>query len=126
MDKLKYLAILLFIVGWLIFLSFIDPEEHVVYPKCVFKGLTGMDCPGCGSSRCAYDMVHLQFKAAFQHNPLAFIAIPSLLVYAVLGLFNVKLNWLQQVTPTFIQKYFSLILLVTILLFWILRNVLTH
>jgi hypothetical protein len=38
---------------------------------CVFRSLTGIPCPTCGTTRCAMAMFDLDLAAAFASNPLA-------------------------------------------------------
>jgi hypothetical protein len=49
---------------------------------CPFRALTGWDCPLCGGTRMGAALLHGDVQAAFEFNPLAFIA---LLVLGVLG-----------------------------------------
>ncbi len=49
---------------------------------CVFRSLTGWDCPLCGGTRMGSSLLHLDVAAAFSYNPLALI---GLVVLAVLG-----------------------------------------
>ncbi|MCX4777981.1 DUF2752 domain-containing protein [Streptomyces sp. NBC_01264] len=37
-------------------------------PRCPFNWLTGLDCPACGGTRMAYDILHGDFVAAFHDN----------------------------------------------------------
>lgn len=52
-------------------------------PKCFFKLLTGWDCPGCGSQRAAYALMHGRIADAWQLNPFIFFAVPAALFYFV-------------------------------------------
>ncbi len=52
-------------------------------PGCLWKGLTGVPCPGCGSGRAALALASGQMAEAFRLNPL-FAA--SLLVFVAAGL----------------------------------------
>ena len=52
-------------------------------PGCLWKGLTGIPCPGCGSGRAALALASGRFAEAFRLNPL-FAA--SLLVFVGAGL----------------------------------------
>jgi len=59
-----------------VLLYFFDPHANDFYPKCTVKKLTGLDCPGCGSTRAAYLFLHGDFHEGFSRNPLLFIGIP--------------------------------------------------
>src|ERR1035437_4948003 len=39
-------------------LFFFDPAKHGFYPICLFHSLTGLNCPGCGATRAAYQLLH--------------------------------------------------------------------
>jgi hypothetical protein len=49
-------------------------------PPCLFHELTGLYCPGCGSTRAFLHLVHGQPIAALQSNPLLGVAVPLLLL----------------------------------------------
>src|SRR4249919_3185364 len=55
-----------------IFLFFFNPASpaNQWLPKCPFRLLTGWQCPGCGSTRACYQLLHLHPLAAFKLNPL--------------------------------------------------------
>ena len=38
-------------------------------PQCVFMRVTGVPCLGCGGTRCARHLVHLDFGQAFLFHP---------------------------------------------------------
>ncbi len=46
------------------------------YPRCSFRLLTGLDCPGCGSARALHAMTHLRLGDAWAANPAMFFAVP--------------------------------------------------
>jgi hypothetical protein len=39
-------------------------------PRCPFNWLTGLDCPACGVTRMAYDILHGDLGSAFHSNAL--------------------------------------------------------
>ena len=43
---------------------------------CFFNMATGLQCPGCGTSRMALAVMRLDFVSAFRYNPVAFISYP--------------------------------------------------
>ena len=59
-------------------LYFFPADVYPIYPRCVFHGLTGLDCPGCGSIRSMQCLLHGEFVAAFRFNPLLYVIVPAL------------------------------------------------
>ena len=47
---------------------------------CIFRTITGLQCPGCGVSRMLSSMIKLNFKDAFEYHPVLFISLPFLAV----------------------------------------------
>jgi hypothetical protein len=55
-----------------------------VLPICPTKALLGIDCPGCGSLRMIYSLLHLDVVSAIRFNALGVVAMVLLLwAYAV-------------------------------------------
>ena len=58
-------------------LSRIDPRQPgQPLPGCPFHFLTGLHCPGCGSTRCLHALLHGDVAAAWAMNPLLVLALP--------------------------------------------------
>jgi hypothetical protein len=53
-----------------------DPTMAHFYPPCVFHALTGLQCPGCGSTRALHHLLHGDVSGAFRLNPLLFAMAP--------------------------------------------------
>ncbi|MGH7484043.1 MAG: DUF2752 domain-containing protein [bacterium] len=53
-----------------------DPVMAHFYPPCVFHALTGLQCPGCGSTRALYHLLHGDVSGAFRLNQLLFAMAP--------------------------------------------------
>nr|WP_026003027.1 DUF2752 domain-containing protein [Rhodococcus sp. R1101] len=51
-----------------------------IIPPCPTYSLFGILCPGCGSSRMMYSLVHLDVPAALHYNALALVALGMLVV----------------------------------------------
>lgn len=47
---------------------------------CLFRLVTGLQCPGCGVSRMLLALLRLDFPAAFQANPVLLCMLPLLLL----------------------------------------------
>lgn len=57
-----------------------DPHQpgHLL-PVCPFRYLTGWQCPACGGTRMAYDLLHADLARAWQDNALLLLLSPVLL-----------------------------------------------
>ena len=44
---------------------------------CLFREVTGLQCPGCGTSRMALALMRFDIPAAFAYNPVAFFSFPA-------------------------------------------------
>jgi len=44
-------------------------------PVCPTKALLGIDCPGCGSMRMLYSLMHGDFSAALHFNAVGLVAL---------------------------------------------------
>lgn len=117
-----YGLLLAALLSWASLLHLHDPVESAVYPKCLVKQSTGLDCPGCGSSRCVRAMSHLEFKEAFLYNPLAFVAFPGLVIYALGMLFGWWKRLPSSWMPRLLRKHGALAVLLIVLVFTLLRN----
>ena len=62
-----------------VYLYLFEPGKTGFFPPCLFRALTGLTCPGCGSTRAMHQIVHGHFAAAFMLNPLLLIASPFLI-----------------------------------------------
>jgi hypothetical protein len=52
-------------------------------PPCPLRALTGLYCPGCGSTRCLHALLHGEVPMAFAMNPLLVLALPLLALMAL-------------------------------------------
>ena len=59
-------------------LFFFDPAEHSFYPICLFHSLTKLNCPGCGATRAAYQLLHGHLLRALQDNALFVLTLAAL------------------------------------------------
>jgi len=52
-------------------------------PRCPFRALTGIDCPGCGTGRALVELSHLNISRAFDQNALSTTFIICLICYGI-------------------------------------------
>ncbi|MGW4213933.1 DUF2752 domain-containing protein [Lentzea sp. NPDC004789] len=52
-----------------VLLLFVNPNQPGnLLPKCPFKWLTGLNCPGCGGTRMVHALLHGDVVGAFHYN----------------------------------------------------------
>lgn len=78
-KRIKYLFLSI-IVG-LIYAGFVSFTGYGV--PCLFKVVTGWDCPGCGITRMLVSILHGNLYEAFHVNPVLFCLIPYILFRVV-------------------------------------------
>jgi len=59
-------------------LYFFNPNTYGFYPVCEFHELTGLDCPGCGGTRAAYQLLHGHIVQALHDNALFVLSFVAL------------------------------------------------
>ena len=55
---------------------------------CLFREVTGLQCPGCGTSRMALALMRLDIPAAFFYNPVAFFSFPMWVLISIAAFFG--------------------------------------
>jgi len=72
----------------LVVLVFVDPRTAWFAPRCPFRLVTGLFCPGCGTGRALHALVHGELGAALRLNALTVAAIPVFLALALRAVFR--------------------------------------
>lgn len=57
-----------------------NPATSRLAPKCVFRLVTGYDCPRCGSQRLLHSLLHGDLYGAWQANAYLLCIAPLLLL----------------------------------------------
>lgn len=96
-----------------------DPSLPGLYPQCPFHTLTGLHCPGCGSTRAVHALLLGDFGTALGMNPLCVVLLP----FVLLGLLLQTLAFVRRQPPRELApRGAARVLLVVVLAFWLLRN----
>ncbi len=105
-----------------IFLFLFNPASpsNQFFPRCPFRLLTGWQCPGCGTTRACYQLLHLHPVVAFKLNPLMVLTLPFI-VYGFLGFTRSAITGQPQ-RRVFIPSTYLWAWLALIVFFWIFRN----
>jgi hypothetical protein len=72
-------GIWLLLIAGAIYLFVFEPGRTGFFPVCLFRLLTGLTCPGCGTTRALHEIMHGHLLEAFMLNPLLLLALPLLL-----------------------------------------------
>ncbi|MCF0189653.1 MAG: DUF2752 domain-containing protein [Marinilabiliaceae bacterium] len=107
------------VVGLLCVYYLYDPREVALFPRCLFQTLTGLSCPGCGSQRALYSIVHLDIAEAFRQNAFLFAMMPLLAVLIVADVMKERKPLLHKMV---FSRHLSFVVLVVTLLWFVLRN----
>jgi hypothetical protein len=110
-TRLKIIGGGALVIGAAAILYALDPARAGMLPGCPFHALTGLWCPGCGSTRALHQLLHGHLSAAFGFNPLAISLLPLVGYLAVRG---------EKAT---LKPAMIWILLGMIVMFGVLRNV---
>lgn len=92
---------------------FVDPAQSKLMPRCLFKSLTGWDCPGCGSQRMLHALLHGDWAGAWHANPLLLSMVPYILLLGFVSLFRTRYRRLYSLlcSPAAIAVIFTLMIL---------------
>ncbi|MFD8593923.1 DUF2752 domain-containing protein [Kitasatospora sp. NPDC059646] len=64
-----------------------DPHRAgQVLPFCPWRRVTGLQCPGCGGTRMAWDLLHGDLLAAWHDNAALLLALPFVAAWWVVRL----------------------------------------
>jgi Protein of unknown function (DUF2752) len=108
------------LVGAVLVLFLFNPAESSWYPRCVFHEATGLHCPGCGTLRASYLLLHGQFLAALSANALAVIFVA---IYAPMYLYRgLKGGGWRMLEPFAFSPWVGWMAVLVVAAFWILRN----
>ena len=94
-------------------ISYFVPPSY--FPPCPLHALIGLNCPGCGTTRAAHELLHGHVRTALHLNALFVLAIP---VFILTGLFGRRTLAAWSLKPTM-----WLWLLGVVLVFGIGRNI---
>ncbi len=100
---------------------FFDPTYSPFAPKCIFRLLTGYDCPACGGQRALHALLNGEIAQAIGYNPYLIIAVPYLLAvaYTTYGRSDRAQRWRNYIQ----HRYTIITFLVLTIAWWVGRNV---
>lgn len=104
-------------------LFFLDPSQHALMPKCVFKLLTGYSCPGCGFQRAVHAFLHGDVMGAVRFNLFLVVGVPYLLIVAVASIIP-KTERTAAFRRFAFHKCWVYLYVTLFCIWWVVRNIL--
>ncbi len=98
---------------------FHDPAAGAV-PQCIFKRLTGLECPGCGSQRALHAVLNGDFSAAWHYNAILFFLMP---VAALYGFAALDIAASRRLRRHIEHPVAIAIIAAAIIIWWFIRNI---
>jgi len=119
-KRLTALLIWLSIATGATYLFIFEPGKTGFFPACPFRALTGLNCPGCGSTRGLHRLLHGDVIAAFEFNPLMVVSVPFLL-YALVRYTAAAVSG-RPLHKHHVNAKYIWMLFAVIMSFWVFRN----
>lgn len=119
MRKPVIAVIVLTIIGCIYYIW--NPEEHNVFPRCMFLQITGFQCPACGNQRALHQLLHGNLVEAFQLNAFTVILSPWLALILISHFIDTPKN--RQLKELILHRYVVYSYLMMFVIWWIVRNI---
>lgn len=105
-----------------IYLILSSPFDSGFLLRCPTKWiLNGMNCPGCGTLRMFYSLMHGEFSKALSYNPAAFMLLPVMIWFLVDNCFKtIRGKGIKGITITTTG---SRLILIGVVAYWAVRNI---
>lgn len=110
------------ILGTIVYFN-VNPTQAVWMPKCPFKLLTGLQCPGCGGQRMFHALLQGHFREAISYNYYMLFAGPYVLGFLIDWLMpdgNVRVKFRAFLG----NKYLVWTYIITFCIWLVVRNIL--
>ncbi|MDE6395317.1 MAG: DUF2752 domain-containing protein [Duncaniella sp.] len=111
--------IIIAVAALLTLYGLVDPASGL-YPRCAFKLVTGLDCPGCGSQRAIHALLHGDIASAWRSNAMLIFGLPTVALLLVARAIRHRHPMLER---TLNSQGIILALLAATVLWTIVRNI---
>ncbi|MEY3141911.1 MAG: hypothetical protein RLY21_404 [Planctomycetota bacterium] len=114
-------VLLLGAMAGLLAIALKDPRTHGLGVLCPSRRFLGIYCPGCGTTRATYDLLHGEFARAFRHNPL-FVILGAPLVAVFIGSLGWTVFRAERIALRVPQRV-ALALIALLIVYGVARNI---
>jgi hypothetical protein len=113
-------ALWVLLTGGAAYLFLFEPGRTGFFPLCPFRAITGLQCPGCGTTRALHQLLHGNLLAGIELNPLLFLALPVL--SSLLILFTRSALTGRPMPQIVLPRKYAWAIYLLVFGFWIVRN----
>lgn len=99
---------------------YFDPTHAHLAPKCLFRLVTGLDCPSCGNQRALHALLNGEVWLSFRYNPFMWLCSPYFLLVILSALIGTPR--MQHLFGVLTSNKVLITFLVLYCLWWVLRN----
>jgi hypothetical protein len=104
----------------LVYLAFVPPMESAFYPKCQLHSVTGLHCPGCGTTRAMHAALNGRVIQSLAYNASPLLAFP------LVGIILARMMRKRNRNDAANSNVWPWVIGATLLLYGILRNLPWH
>lgn len=110
---------------WLFVNASLLQHQSTTYSICIFKNITHLPCPSCGTTRAIILLLQGNFIGSIEMNPLGLlifcvmVAIPFFVIYDLYKSDNFILNFYQKTNNFFSQKKVAIPFFTFIIINWV-------
>lgn len=119
---MRQLAVLAALSVFLSILYVYDPLSYKIMPKCIFKLLTGLSCPGCGLQRAVHALLNGEPMKAVEYNYFLVYSGPYTLILILERLFLPDCVLRLQIRRIAEHRIAVNIYIVLFIIWFIIRN----
>lgn len=120
-HKIKWFTIIFGSVILAIFYFFTNPNEVNFLPECPLYFTTGIYCAGCGSQRATHQLLNFNILGVLQQNALYLMGLLLFGYHLIVSGINTVFK--KNMYNFVYHPKTPLIILATIIVFWIFRNI---
>ena len=122
-HKYKILIFVLVVIGIVVY-KYYNPYNYDFFPKCPFRTLTGLYCPGCGSQRAIHYLLNLDILNSLKENFMVVTFIPYIIVGWGFDFAKTLSPRMLAIRNRFYGTKAIMFILYLVIGFWVIRNVL--